>query len=51
MANRETVDRLVNWAKATGYSDPFPFVVGYLGSMVDEATLLDHVESLEKELA
>ena len=51
MATRETVDRLVAYAEAIGYSNPFPFVVGYLGSMVDEETLLHHVERLELDNA
>lgn len=47
MADSATVDRFLALVKKT-YSDPYPYAVGYLGSMVKESELLDAIAYMER---
>ena len=48
MANSATVARFLELVKID-YSDPHPFAVGYLGSMVNESELLDAIAHMERK--
>ena len=50
MATSETITRFVELVRKD-YSNPYPFVAGYLGAMVDEKELLSEIAHMERNQA